>query len=870
MAPSSSPLPAVGARVHSSSPGNKLSDTESDGEDMVTPTRRKKDKGKSKVLGTPAVPLRYPNLETPTQVSRAISKPRSLRRNASNQEDCLRVLTTTFNKPSFRGRQKEIMEAAVHGADVLVVAPTGMGKSLCFQVPAVADAHGITIVISPLLSLMKNQVEALRGYGVKVHILSSETTFPERQEIEKDLASGHPYARLLYITPESLFSPKFLKSIKIVVGQKELRRLVVDEAHCISEWGSSFRPEYRKLGFFRKEFPDIPIMALTASATAAVERDIIAQLGLSPRHLYRCVEPFNRTNLYYEVRYRPEPDQYRIKDVEMFIKAFAKKAPVDPLDPEKRTPVSGIIYCRARAMCDQVAEMLREEGIRAKPFHRGLKNPELDKTMQQWLEGGVECVVATIAFGMGIDKPNVRYVVHFDLPKSFEGYYQETGRAGRDGHISRCLLYYSREDAVRLRRLVNMESGKKKHSKPEDDDELDEHSGVDSFKQVQHYAEATTLCRHVAICRYFGEKIDEANPVTAKNYCDNMCDVCVNPEKVATRAKQLTAEVAVSSQIPFRKGRDREELDPVHPVSFYGRRTSPSPPAAQDPPRVSATRHGIETHSTAMPPPSAPARPEPRTSVAAPVTNPYLAAPPPPGLSRVGIAHSSHGHGLQGPRRAAPDKSSKEKTSPVIIERSEPPTKKSRIVPPNPYAASPSSANPVYTVAARRIGSQHGFKTPFMTQPRITPSQRASRKLKENSSFDFDIEEGSLRVEMSMSQKLPTALRTETLKAIVKAMHNCLTGNVWERLFAAKGDFTAKQRTAAILSACKGTESDVMSWSVSAEGYSERTAKVLRSIKSQRAWQMVCSGDMMSSDEDDNEEAETLEQIRQRIVMALK
>jgi hypothetical protein len=383
----------------------------------------------------------------------------------------------------------------------------------------------------------------------------------------------------------------------------------------------------------------------------------------------------------------------------MFIKAFHKRAPVDPIDVTKKTPISGIIYCRSRAMCDQVAEMLRDTGIKARPFHRGLKSHELDKTLQQWLSGEVECVVATIAFGMGIDKPNVRYVVHFDLPKSFEGYYQEIGRAGRDGHISRCLLYYSREDAVRLRRLVNMERGKKrKPNQPvddEDDTEPDEHSAVDSFKQVQHYAESTTLCRHIAICRYFGEKIDETDKEVAKTYCDNMCDICVHPEKVVSRAKQLTEEVAVASQIPLKRVRDRQEREPVNPVSFYGRNTSPAP-RSPSPVTVPQPIPRKAPMQRAMPPPSPVDPPAPPRTVVQQepprVSNPYFSGP---SLATVRMGIGKPDAGLRQPPQAVrglPRGDGQKQPKPaIILERSEPLKKKSKVVEPSPYAASPSA-----------------------------------------------------------------------------------------------------------------------------------------------------------------------------------
>ncbi|KAG8816951.1 hypothetical protein FRC18_000746, partial [Serendipita sp. 400] len=334
------------------------------------------------------------------------------------------------------------MDAAVLGADVLVVAPTGMGKSMCFQVPAVAERHGVTIVVSPLLckyilvfysrllmhylpALMKDQVAKLRHINVPVYAFTSETSKEERDEIIKDLKSGHPKARLLYITPEKLCSSETNQLIAKVHAQGELNRLVIDEAHCISEWGTDFRQEYRKLGLFRDRFPSVPIMALTASATPVVQDDIVSSLKMSRDHLFKVVHPFNRANLFYEVQYH-SPTTNVLEAVSDYILKLYKR---------RGAPSTGIVYCRTRQGCDEMSQHLRSRGIGSRPYHRGLPPKTLDKTLAEWESEdlGVHVVCATVAFGMGIDKADVRYVIHADLPKSFEGYYQETGRAGRDG-----------------------------------------------------------------------------------------------------------------------------------------------------------------------------------------------------------------------------------------------------------------------------------------------------------------------------------------------------------------------------------------------------------------------------------------------------
>ncbi|CDZ98068.1 ATP-dependent DNA helicase [Phaffia rhodozyma] len=566
----------------------------------------------------------YPNLNTATQVAKNLILPRSFRRSISGQVDCLRILqksmsnflptthTVTrliplsvaypvtsptcllaFMKESFRGKQKSIVDAAVRGADVLVIAPTGMGKSMCFQVPACAEEHGVTVVISPLLALMQNQVAQLRELGVPVMMLTSESTFAQKKEINKDLASGHPRTRLLYVTPETFMTPQFKTNLMVVWKQGELNRLVVDEAHCISEWGPTFRPEYRALGSFRDQFPDVPIMALTASATSFVQDDIVASLKLSKEHLFKSVEPFNRKNLYYEVRYRPtslENDQTRIQDLTNFILSFQKRAPPitnanGELEPQ---PVCGIVYARTKAACDFIAEQLRNKGVRAKSYHKGLSASVLRDHMKGWVGGSasggamleastgleqwlgvpgkgpkektngqgksrktaddkpterVDVICATIAFGMGIDKPDVRYVVHYDLPKSFEGFYQETGRAGRDGFNSRCLLYYSREDCAKVERLREADASKSRKRDPGG-----AVRGQDSLKALQAFAETSKLCRHVSICRFFGEKIDETDPQMLMAYCNGMCDICRDPAKVKQRKQVLSSDDFVASQ----------------------------------------------------------------------------------------------------------------------------------------------------------------------------------------------------------------------------------------------------------------------------------------------------------------------------------
>lgn len=436
--------------------------------------------------------------------------------------------------------QKEVIEAALSGKDVFVQAATSFGKSLCFQLPAVID-HGITIVISPLLSLIMNQVEALRQANVDARTLNSNTPLPEKDAIYADLATGHPRIRLLYVTPELCSGDHFRRKLKLVHEQRELARVAVDEAHCISEWGHDFRKDFKRLSWFREAFPDVPIMCLTATANDQVRKDVLSTLGMlsSQARLRTFAMTAYRPNLHMEIRFTSDEADDRFDNFVTWLHGvYARRESSDrkgELDArgERVKNVPGIIYTNSRGECEMIAAALRNEGIGAKPFHAKLHNQTKEETLARWIDNqeGYDIIVATTAFGMGIDKENVRFVVHWRMPKSFEGYYQEAGRAGRDGNASYCFLYYSREDRDRMCNMVGRE-GKDGENKQ---------ARLKSLRFLVDYCEATNGCRHAMICKYFGEAEEPR--------CDFACDWHKDPQGLQTKMiRGLASEEWVSTQ----------------------------------------------------------------------------------------------------------------------------------------------------------------------------------------------------------------------------------------------------------------------------------------------------------------------------------
>lgn len=403
------------------------------------------------------------------------------------QIDLHAKLKEYFGFDHFKGNQEDIIENVLNGNNTFVLMPTGGGKSLCYQLPALL-LEGTAIVISPLIALMKNQVDAMRSFSEAegiAHFLNSSLSKNEILNVKEDILSGK--TKLLYVAPESLTKEsnvEFLKKIKISF-------FAVDEAHCISEWGHDFRTEYRKIRPIVEEIGKAPIIALTATATPKVQSDIQKNLDMLDAKVYKS--SFNRANLYYEVRAKVGDTN---KDIIKFIKNNDGK--------------SGIIYCLSRKKVEELAEMLTINGIKASPYHAGMDASTRSSNQDKFLMEEVDVIVATIAFGMGIDKPDVRFVIHYDIPKSLEGYYQETGRAGRDGGEGVCLTYYSYKDIQKLEKFMQ--------GKPIAEQEI----GKQLLMETVAYAE-TSLCRRKVLLHYFGEPYEEDN-------C-GCCDNCIYPKK---------------------------------------------------------------------------------------------------------------------------------------------------------------------------------------------------------------------------------------------------------------------------------------------------------------------------------------------------
>jgi len=404
-----------------------------------------------------------------------------------SDEEIYGTLKSFFGFNAFKGNQEAIIKSVLNGENVFVIMPTGGGKSLCYQLPAIL-MEGTAIIVSPLIALMKNQVDLVRGFSTNTdiaHFLNSTLNKTETKKVKQDVLSGK--CKMLYVAPETLNKEDnitFFKEFKVSF-------FAIDEAHCISEWGHDFRPEYRKIRPIVDKLGSPPIIALTATATPKVQQDIQKNLGMMDATVYKS--SFNRPNLYYEIR----PKIGATKQIISFIK--------------KNSGKSGIIYCLSRKKTEELAEHLQINGIRAAAYHAGMEAKDRSKVQDKFLNEEIDVIVATIAFGMGIDKPDIRFVIHYDIPKSLEGYYQETGRAGRDGGEGHCLAFYSYYDIQKLEKFMR--------DKPISEQEI----AKQMLQETAAFAE-TSSCRRRYLLHYFGEEFDEEN-------CNKMCDNCRHPKE---------------------------------------------------------------------------------------------------------------------------------------------------------------------------------------------------------------------------------------------------------------------------------------------------------------------------------------------------
>jgi ATP-dependent DNA helicase RecQ len=444
--------------------------------------------------------------------------------------DLRQELEKYFGFDQFKGDQEEIVRSVLDGKDTFVIMPTGGGKSLCYQLPALV-MPGTAIIISPLIALMENQVDAIRGYSEGDHVahfLNSSLNKTQVKNVKQDIRDGK--TKLLYIAPETLTKEENLEFFQ----NTPISFVAVDEAHCISEWGHDFRPEYRKIReMITRVGDDSPVVALTATATEKVRADIVKNLEM--RDVQSFVSSFNRENLYYSVRPKVSKEQ-TIREIVQIAKSMEGQ--------------SGIVYVQARKSTEEIAEVLRVNGIKAAPYHAGLDAKTRSKVQDDFLMEEIDVICATIAFGMGIDKPDVRFVIHYDIPKSIENYYQETGRAGRDGLVGKCVAFFSHKDVLRLEKFLR--------DKPVAEREM----GAHLLDEITSYAE-TGGCRRRFLLHYFGEMYDDSD-------CKDMCDNCKHPkEKVEVQDEMviglkaieaLKGNFGVKILVDFVKGKKSKEM----------------------------------------------------------------------------------------------------------------------------------------------------------------------------------------------------------------------------------------------------------------------------------------------------------------------
>ncbi|OCT86709.1 Bloom syndrome protein homolog isoform X2 [Xenopus laevis] len=428
--------------------------------------------------------------------------------NFPHSKEMMKIFHKKFGLHRFRTNQLEAINACLCGEDCFILMPTGGGKSLCYQLPG-CISPGVTIVISPLRSLIVDQVQKLTSLDIPATYLTGDKTDAEAASIYLQLSKKDPIIKLLYVTPEKVCaSTRLISTMENLYERQLLARFVIDEAHCVSQWGHDFRPDYKRLNVLRQKFQSVPMMALTATANPRVKKDILNQLKMTKPQIFTM--SFNRDNLKYEVLPK-KPKRVALDCVEW----IKKHHPND----------SGIIYCLSRHECDTMADTLQKEGLAALAYHAGLADSNRDYVQHKWInQDDCQVICATIAFGMGIDKPDVRYVIHASLPKSVEGYYQESGRAGRDGETSHCLLFYSYHDVTRIRRLIQMEKDGNSHTKQ---------THFNNLYSMVHYCENVVECRRMQLLSYFGE--NNFNPNFCKEHTQVACDNCLGKKNYKSR-----------------------------------------------------------------------------------------------------------------------------------------------------------------------------------------------------------------------------------------------------------------------------------------------------------------------------------------------
>jgi len=436
-------------------------------------------------------------------------------------EKAQEALKKYFGYDEFRPMQADIIQAVYEKKDALVLMPTGGGKSICFQIPAIT-MDGICIVVSPLISLMKDQVESLKANGIAASFLNSSQTSEEQRFVEDELYHGR--VKLLYVSPEKMVSQGFLPLLK----NCQVNLFAIDEAHCVSSWGHDFRPEYVQMQFLKRQFPEVPMIALTATADKITRKDIVGQLNLNNPEIF--IASFDRPNISLEVR----PGQKRIEQIIAFIK--------------ERPNTSGIIYCLSRKNTEDIAKKLTAKGIAADYYHAGMSDVQRSKVQEEFINDNLPIVCATIAFGMGIDKSNVRWVIHYSLPKNMEGYYQEIGRSGRDGVKAETILFYSFRDVIVLREILTQNKSE------------NEAVQLAKLDRIQQYADSL-ICRRKILLNYFNEHLEED--------CGN-CDVCKNPpqyfdgtvitQKALSAIYRMKERVAMGLLIDVLRGSKRREI----------------------------------------------------------------------------------------------------------------------------------------------------------------------------------------------------------------------------------------------------------------------------------------------------------------------